>query len=113
MRTVKSLWLDGAKFIRRIQCPLEYQLRRWYTGISNAMCPVLLVLFQYRIIASLNQSCLCPSNRPACVPFVQMLYTIKGNGLRVAFVEENGGEGAVINDLYEGDVTFFPQALIY
>ena len=42
-----------------------------------------------------------------------MLYTIKGNGLRVAFVEENGGEGAVINDLYEGDVTFFPQALIY
>ena len=40
VRTVKSLWLDGAKFIRRIQCPLEYQLRRWYTGISNAMCPV-------------------------------------------------------------------------
>ena len=56
------------------------------------------------------------SRRPprlACVPLVQMLYTIKGNQLRVAFVEENDGEGAVINDLYEGDVTFFPQGLIH
>ena len=42
-----------------------------------------------------------------------MLYTIKGNQLRVAFVEENGGEGAVVNDLYEGDVAFFPQGLIH
>ncbi|CAN0246633.1 unnamed protein product [Laminaria digitata] len=42
-----------------------------------------------------------------------MLYTIKGNQLRVAFVEENGGEGSVVNDLYEGDVAFFPQGLIH
>ena len=42
-----------------------------------------------------------------------MLYTIKANQLRVAFVEENGGEGAVVNDLYQGDVAFFPQGLIH
>ena len=42
-----------------------------------------------------------------------MLYTIEGNQLRVAFVEENGGEGAVVNDLREGDVAFFPQGLIH
>ncbi|CAM9607934.1 unnamed protein product [Laminaria digitata] len=42
-----------------------------------------------------------------------MLYTIAGNQLRVAFVEENGGEGAVVNDLYQGDVAFFPQGLIH
>ena len=45
--------------------------------------------------------------------FVQMLYTIEGNQLRVAFVEENGGEGAVVNDLVAGDVAFFPQGLIH
>ena len=33
--------------------------------------------------------------------------------LRSAFVEENGGEGAVVNDLYQGDVMFFPQGLIH
>ena len=44
---------------------------------------------------------------------VQMLYTIEGNQLRVAFVEENGGEGAVVNDLSQGDVAFFPQGLIH
>ena len=42
-----------------------------------------------------------------------MLYTIKGKQLRVALVEENGGEGAVVNDLYQGDVAFFPQGLIH
>ena len=35
------------------------------------------------------------------------------NNLRVAFIEENGGEGAVVNDLYQGDVAFFPQGLIH
>lgn len=42
----------------------------------------------------------------------QMLYVIKGT-MRAAFVEENGGEGAVINDLEQGDVMFFPQGLIH
>ena len=42
-----------------------------------------------------------------------MLYTIKANQLRVAFVEENDGEGAVVNDLYQGDAAFFPQGLIH
>ncbi|CAN0426793.1 unnamed protein product, partial [Scytosiphon promiscuus] len=59
----------------------------------------------------------CASRSPPrlfCAPLVvQMLYTIKGNDLRVAFVEENGGEGAVVNDLYQGDVAFFPQGLIH
>ena len=43
---------------------------------------------------------------------MQMLYVIEGN-MRSAFVEENGGEGAVVNDLYQGDVMFFPQGLIH
>ena len=42
-----------------------------------------------------------------------MLYTIEGAHLRVAFVEENGGDGAVVNDLSKGDVAFFPQGLIH
>ncbi|CAM9871595.1 unnamed protein product, partial [Ectocarpus sp. 8 AP-2014] len=42
-----------------------------------------------------------------------MQYVINGEHLRVAFVEENGGEGAVVNDLSQGDVTFFPQGLIH
>ena len=42
-----------------------------------------------------------------------MLYTIEGNRLRVAFVEEVGGEGAVVNELAAGDVAFFPQGLIH
>lgn len=42
-----------------------------------------------------------------------MLYVIKGEQVRVAFVEENGGEGAVVNDLAQGDVAFFPQGLIH
>ena len=33
--------------------------------------------------------------------------------MRSAFVEENGGEGAVVNGLYQGDVMFFPQSLIH
>ena len=41
-----------------------------------------------------------------------MLYVIEGH-MRSAFVEENGGEGAVVNDLYQGDVMFFPQGLIH
>ena len=68
----------------------------------------------------LQESMVCPKcidiNHPAFrtgIPLVQMLYTIKGNDLRVAFVEENGGEGAVVNDLYQGDVAFFPQGLIH
>eukprot|EP00904_Undaria_pinnatifida_P006385 jgi/Undpi1/2877/HiC_scaffold_14.g06254.m1 len=56
----------------------------------------------------------CAINLPHVHPrATEMLYTIKGNHLRVAFVEENGGEGAVVNDLYEGDVAFFPQGLIH
>ena len=43
---------------------------------------------------------------------MQMLYVIEGN-IRAAFVEENGGEGAVVNDLYAGDVMFFPKGLIH
>ena len=38
---------------------------------------------------------------------------IEGSSLRVAFVEDNGGEGAVVKDLYQGDVAFFPQGLIH
>ena len=53
------------------------------------------------------------STRQAFPPLIQMLYTIEGKQLRVAFVEENGGEGAVVNDLYQGDVAFFPQGLIH
>lgn len=41
------------------------------------------------------------------------MYVIKGEHLRVAFVEENGGEGAVVNDISQGDVTFFPESLIH
>ena len=41
-----------------------------------------------------------------------MLYVIEGD-VRSAFVEENGGEGAVVNDLLQGDVMFFPQGLIH
>eukprot|EP00904_Undaria_pinnatifida_P006383 jgi/Undpi1/2875/HiC_scaffold_14.g06252.m1 len=56
----------------------------------------------------------CAINLPHIHPrATEMLYTIRGNHLRVAFVEENGGEGAVINDLMEGDVAFFPQGLIH
>ncbi|CAN0442552.1 unnamed protein product, partial [Laminaria digitata] len=56
----------------------------------------------------------CAINLPHVHPrATEMLYTIKGNQLRVAFVEENGGEGAVVNDLYQGDVAFFPQGLIH
>lgn len=43
---------------------------------------------------------------------IQMQYVIEGE-LRVAFVEENGGEGAVVNDIRRGDVAFFPQGLIH
>ena len=41
-----------------------------------------------------------------------MQYVIEGN-IRSAFVEENGGEGAVVNNLNQGDVMFFPQGLIH
>ena len=33
--------------------------------------------------------------------------------LRVGFTEENGGDRAIINDISQGDVTFFPQGLIH
>eukprot|EP00904_Undaria_pinnatifida_P006373 jgi/Undpi1/2866/HiC_scaffold_14.g06243.m1 len=56
----------------------------------------------------------CAMNLPHVHPrATEMLYTIEGNQLRVAFVEENGGEGAVVNDLVAGDVAFFPQGLIH
>lgn len=42
-----------------------------------------------------------------------MLYMIEGNDLRVAFVEEFGGEGSVVNDLSKGDVSFVPQGLVH
>lgn len=41
-----------------------------------------------------------------------MVYVIKGS-MRSAFVEENGGEGNVVNDLEQGDVMFYPQGLIH
>eukprot|EP00904_Undaria_pinnatifida_P006374 jgi/Undpi1/2867/HiC_scaffold_14.g06244.m1 len=56
----------------------------------------------------------CAINLPHIHPrATEMLYTIKGNHVRVAFVEENGGDGAVVNDLSMGDVAFFPQGLIH
>ncbi|CAN0308541.1 unnamed protein product, partial [Ectocarpus sp. 8 AP-2014] len=55
----------------------------------------------------------CAINLPHIHPrATEMLYVIKGEQVRVAFVEENGGEGAVVNDLAQGDVAFFPQGLI-
>lgn len=42
----------------------------------------------------------------------QMAYVISGS-MRSAFVEENGGEGNVVNDLLQGDVMFYPQGLIH
>ena len=33
--------------------------------------------------------------------------------LRVGFTEENGGIRAIINDISQGDVTFFPQGLVH
>ncbi|CAM9823047.1 unnamed protein product [Ectocarpus sp. 4 AP-2014] len=56
----------------------------------------------------------CTINLPHIHPrATEMLYVINGEHLRVAFVEENGGEGAVVNDLSQGDVSFFPQGLIH
>ncbi|CAM9923033.1 unnamed protein product [Ectocarpus sp. 6 AP-2014] len=56
----------------------------------------------------------CAINLPHIHPrATEMLYVIKGEQVRVAFVEENGGEGAVVNDLAQGDVAFFPQGLIH
>ncbi|CAM9799008.1 unnamed protein product, partial [Laminaria digitata] len=43
----------------------------------------------------------------------EMVYTIEGSYVRVAFVEENGGDGAVVNDLSQGDVSFVPQGLVH
>eukprot|EP00752_Nemacystus_decipiens_P018324 g16440.t1 len=55
----------------------------------------------------------CTINLPHIHPrATEMLYVIEGH-MRSAFVEENGGEGAVVNDLYQGDVMFFPQGLIH
>ncbi|CAM9923374.1 unnamed protein product [Ectocarpus sp. 6 AP-2014] len=56
----------------------------------------------------------CTINLPHIHPrATEMMYVINGEHLRVAFVEENGGEGAVVNDLSQGDVSFFPQGLIH
>ncbi|CAM9252730.1 unnamed protein product [Scytosiphon promiscuus] len=56
----------------------------------------------------------CAINLPHIHPrATEMLYVIKGQHVRTAFVEENGGEGAVVNDLAQGDVAFFPQGLIH
>ena len=41
-----------------------------------------------------------------------MLYVIEGE-LRVAFVEENGGKGAVVNAISPGEVFVVPQGLIH
>ena len=41
-----------------------------------------------------------------------MIYVIKGSNLRTGFIEENPGR-TIINDIKEGDVTFFPQGLIH
>ncbi|CAM9603534.1 unnamed protein product, partial [Choristocarpus tenellus] len=42
-----------------------------------------------------------------------LLYVIEGHDLRVAFVQENGGNGAVVNDLDSGEVSFFQRGLIH
>eukprot|EP00904_Undaria_pinnatifida_P006369 jgi/Undpi1/2862/HiC_scaffold_14.g06239.m1 len=56
----------------------------------------------------------CAINLPHVHPRgTEMIYTIEGNNLRVAFAKENGGDGAVVNDLAAGDVAFFPQGLIH
>ncbi|CAM9506572.1 unnamed protein product [Sphacelaria rigidula] len=41
-----------------------------------------------------------------------MIYVVEGE-VRVGFMEEAGGDGAVYNDLSEGDVTIQPQGLIH
>lgn len=47
-------------------------------------------------------------------PPEQVLYAIEGERLQVAFVDETGGEGAVvINDLRQGDASFSPQGSIH
>ncbi|CAM9966236.1 unnamed protein product, partial [Choristocarpus tenellus] len=56
----------------------------------------------------------CGINTPHVHPrATKLLFVVEGNDLRVAFVEENGGNGAVVNDLNYGEVTFFPQGLIH
>lgn len=42
-----------------------------------------------------------------------MLYMVEGVDLRVGFVEEFGGDGAVVNDLSKGDLSFVPQGLVH
>lgn len=42
-----------------------------------------------------------------------MRYVIMGEQLRVAVVEEGGGDGSVVNDVSQGDVTFFPRGLVH
>ncbi|CAN0344326.1 unnamed protein product, partial [Pylaiella littoralis] len=55
----------------------------------------------------------CTINLPHLHPrATEISYVISG-GFRTAFVEENGGEGAVVNDLVAGDVTLYPQGLIH
>ncbi|CAM9861989.1 unnamed protein product [Pylaiella littoralis] len=55
----------------------------------------------------------CTINLPHLHPrATEISYVISG-GFRTAFVEENGGEGAVMNDLVAGDVTLYPQGLIH
>lgn len=42
-----------------------------------------------------------------------MLYMVEGVDLRVGFVEENGGDGTVVNDMSTGDLSFVPQGLVH
>lgn len=55
----------------------------------------------------------CGINLPHVHPrATEILYVIKGNKLRVAFAEENGGR-TLVNDISEGMATFFPEGLIH
>lgn len=42
----------------------------------------------------------------------EVIYVIKGSNLRTGFIEENSGR-TIINDIKEGQSTFFPQGLIH
>eukprot|EP00921_Rhytidocystis_pertsovi_P013518 GHVQ01021879.1.p1 GENE.GHVQ01021879.1~~GHVQ01021879.1.p1 ORF type:complete len:283 (+),score=45.51 GHVQ01021879.1:648-1496(+) len=56
----------------------------------------------------------CGINLPHIHPrATEIIALTEGNDLVVGFAEENGGGEAVINRLYQGQVTFFPQGLIH
>ncbi|CAN0244247.1 unnamed protein product, partial [Ectocarpus sp. 4 AP-2014] len=67
----------------------------------------------YGIAMALVNMDACTINLPHLHPrATELSYVITGE-MRTAFVEENGGDGAVVNDLSQGDIMFFPQGLIH